>query len=429
MTVTLSDSINLLLANTESWEEWVKKLTYKQYSPRDDAVTRFIRANEVNNYVDDDKLPGFKKIVVKKESLVGDVIKQARLYFPSFDEDYIEANVSMFNKFELLIFRPLYTIKNSKYCYRITYHLHCPSLGRVDWHEIKPTAMIKDLELENDDVIIIEKKVHSPSAAILTGIRDYIEFHDMVWGANVPNDPMLLAALLYTDEDVGLAKYVREHFDSIHQMSGTSVVTYVIERPPINWLSSELDTAVLEAREYWKLILNKVTYRTWSLLGWTLSKPPRRSDAYKIAKRLCIYPDQLPCLTVFDRSGQSEKIVIPVDHDYSAFFRKTFSDIQRVINISAAPDISNPWRRNKVRSELFNKLQKEFSEVQRASDSKRTVYNFYGQTVFINHPAGIVKLQNFGKNMASIPFPENGSFRKLGKRFVSLLRKNRGVDI
>ena len=209
----------------------------------------------------------------------------------------------------------------------------------------------------------------------------------MVWNNQDPDDPMLLATLLYTDADVELAKYVREHFDELHQMSGPRVILYVFEHPPRD--------STYAAPLFWKAQLDTAIYNAWAILGWTRSKPYDKTASYEIARSFGIFPDQLPCLSVFDRTDQEDKIVFPVSGDLTTFFRKTFSNIQHALYLGPGYEISTKILRNRERRKLFNKIRESLSLVQMDMEGKQIIYNFYGQTVFINHPSGSVQLQDF----------------------------------
>jgi hypothetical protein len=141
--------------------------------------------------------------------------------------------------------------------------------------------------------------------------------------------------------------------------------------------------------------LDVVIYHAWALLGWTQSKPYDKTAAYEIASSFGIYPDQLPCLAVFDRPSQAEKIVFPVRGDYTAFFRNTFSNIQRVLNLGPGRDTTDETKLNSERLELFEKIRNSPHLAPADAKEKSVVYNFFGQTVFINHSSGPLQLQDF----------------------------------
>lgn len=151
-------------------------------------------------------------------------------------------------------------------------------------------------------------------------------------------------------------------------------------------------------------------------MGWVRSKPYDKVAAYEIAQNLGIYPDELPCLVVFDKVDQMNKVIFPIEDDLSTFFRGTVSSIQRSLSDVKSNDLekkaeeSDYWRkrepwderakrnletRTKPQQDLFDKLRKSLQQVRHDKVSERIIYNFFGQTVFVNHPTGSVRLQDF----------------------------------
>jgi hypothetical protein len=394
-------TIRLIVINSEEKANWLMNIAYKAYSPRHDRRIDFINASRISDFAKYWDMSKYRRIQVNETSTVSDVIEQARQCYSDYDKDFLEADdVNMYNRFALWLFLliGIYTKRDSKYGEEISYHLYYPALGS---QELNRSTKISELRLTNDDLIVIEKKINSMGPAILTGVSGFQEFQDMVWGSEDPNDPMLLATLLYTDEDADLAKYVREHFDEIHQISGPRVITYVLEYPLTkltlleeivqvivgptwsSYLRPKPKDKTFAAPLFWKERLDMLTYHAWALLGWTQSKPLNKTAAYEIARKLGIYPDQLPCLAVFDRTSQAEKIVFPVSGDYATFFRSTFSNIQRALDLGPGPDIENKMKLNRERLKLFKKIRESLELVQVDSNTQCGVYKFGEQTVYI----------------------------------------------
>ena len=137
--------------------------------------------------------------------------------------------------------------------------------------------------------------------------------------------PDLFAALLYTDEDTELAKYVRLNFSSLNQMS-SFITIYIVERPP--------QKSLAETIRYWKELLEFNAYVFWGGIGWTKTKPYDRAGAYNIAKQLGIFPHQFPCIVFFKKSEDEEKVIVQIKDDFSNFFRKIFGSIQKYLPYS-----------------------------------------------------------------------------------------------
>ncbi|MGW0994727.1 hypothetical protein ACWD5V_15725 [Streptomyces sp. NPDC002523] len=137
--------------------------------------------------------------------------------------------------------------------------------------------------------------------------------------------PRLWGVLLYTDADVELATYVRTHFDDLNALSGPATRVFVVERRA-NWSS---------AKKYWRRHLEPELYRVMSTMHWLRWTPYDPQGAYEVAARLGLGPEQLPCL-VFFRSPQGprdndRKIVFPIEHTSTAYFRSLFGAIDRAV--------------------------------------------------------------------------------------------------
>jgi hypothetical protein len=223
----------------------------------------------------------------------------------------------------------------------IEFSLICPTLSS---QKLELSTKLSDLEIfdGNEEVVVIKKEIHpSISGSGLNIVRDYTDFqkhvrsyenlsqiNDYLYYQNLYNSSFsvipLVGVFLYTDEDFKLATYIRENFDNLHAMSGKDIEIFFIEEPP----SSSFKTAP----SFWRARLEHLGYLTWSLLGWARTKPYNKSQAYTIASSLNIYPEQLPCLVIFDEIASSEKVVIPIFGDYSNLFRRAFSDIRRCLD-------------------------------------------------------------------------------------------------
>jgi hypothetical protein len=200
-------------------------------------------------------------------------------------------------------------------------------------------------------------------------------------------DRALRGALLYTDEDIEIATYVRKHFASLSEASGPSLHLYVVEQPESDWR---------EASRYWKGILDERLQREWVTLGWLRTKPYRPEESYKVARSLGVYPDQLPCLVLFDQVADPTKLVFPLLDGSARSFRALFGRLQRLILPGEPTEISFAGIRRDY-EEILAFLEAE-SESHTAED--RAVYTFNGQTVFINKPAGALTLSEFQNSPA-----------------------------
>jgi hypothetical protein len=282
---------------------------------------------------------------------------------------------------------------------KVSYLLYCKRLGEKP---LSYTAKVSELGIENFDTIVIDRIFPQSEgfSASVRSVKNFADFQEMVlenkFDIQESNSWFigLTAVLLYTKEDFRLARFVRRHFEEIHQMSGPAINVYVIEtRGKGNMYPPSF---------FWTSIFGDYLYREWSRLKLMNSEPYDKSAAYEIARSLNIYPDELPCLAVFTNSGQIDKIVFPIlSKDYPDFFRATFSNLQRVLrkvdsgaiyemlNSEFPSDGSSEVQeqktkefRKRVQQELFDAIRKSMTERKRLKS--RTVYNFYRQIVLIN---------------------------------------------
>jgi hypothetical protein len=199
------------------------------------------------------------------------------------------------------------------------------------------------------------------------------------------DSPLFLAALLYTDEDAELAKYVRLNFAALDVMSGRECEVFVIERSPEMRFSETLD--------YWKELLAFKTYVLWGGLGWTHTKPYDKSSAYGIARQLNILPNQLPCIAFFEDITDNDKVIIPIQGEPSDFFRTLFGFLQEIY--PASLENREYWRPIQQRHLLGIKKRIIAHSSKVASDERTAIYNFNGHTVFVNQPSGHIQLSDF----------------------------------
>jgi hypothetical protein len=208
----LTDTITLSVITEKEESAWLESLEHYVYWPRRDYDRRFIKANQVAEKARElDR--NTRRIRVSSTATVSEVIAEARECFAGYDQDFEVAWTG-----------------NNLHSYPVKYHLSSPCFTHQSSDD---SIRISDLGLVDGDLVIISRWVirparySLPAASILGGAVSAQKFQEMVWENQNPDDPMLLATLLYTDEDIELAKYVRKHYDELHQMSGSRVITYV----------------------------------------------------------------------------------------------------------------------------------------------------------------------------------------------------------
>jgi hypothetical protein len=194
------------------------------------------------------------------------------------------------------------------------------------------------------------------------------------------------SVLLYTDEDIDLAKYVRQNFSALDGMTGDNLNIYTIEKP--------IRLTSISARKYWKAVLDQSTYSFLHQLGLTRYKPYDKAHVYEIANMLGVYPDALPCVVIFGDIKSDEKIVVTISGDYKTFFRGLATVALRA--------------REKLAETQFNMVDDfgEFKKILIANwniweekaekgEARTTSFVFNGQTVFINKPSGQYEIKDF----------------------------------
>lgn len=262
--------------------------------------------------------------------------------------------------------------------------------GELLWDETKTDETLDAIGIADGDLILMTYRHDDNSRLLLRSSPNATSLFTSIRGDSqrsiAPKEfsSKLTGVLLYTDDDREIAQFVRSHFFALHYMSGELLQIYLIEEPPARWRN---------AMEYWRVSLSKRLFRTWSLLGWLSTKPYDKNQAYEIGRTLGVLPDQLPCLILFDSLARNPKLVFPILSTSIDYFRRLFSSIERSF-----------YQEGKLISS-FENLKKQYSAIiknlNNAKPEKvaidRTEYNFYGQTVFINHPKGQVNLSDFQK--------------------------------
>lgn len=285
-------------------------------------------------------------------------------------------------------------------------------------HRFNPELTLKEVGIEDGDIlglISVYPAGYQPHLFALPSSADlfalihsenekppqYRHLHEAMnanpyghWGSMFVDDKPVhrtWGALLYTDEDKDLALYVRRHFASLNKMSGKALHIFVIEKPADDdWRS---------VFNYWKGFVQEKFFIIWNTMGWLSSKPYDKSQAYEVGFRLGIFPDQLPCLVLFDDIQRKEKLVFPIYSATPDFFRNLFSMLEQVFQSEEflvkqmVDDSFNAYEAIKDRYDaIITKLKQKNPD---PSSPDRTQYTFHGQTVFINRPQGTVNLSDY----------------------------------
>ncbi|MEV0680126.1 hypothetical protein AB0I60_26745 [Actinosynnema sp. NPDC050436] len=177
--------------------------------------------------------------------------------------------------------------------------------------------------LESGDLVLVKAEVPPDACYQLDSLGRPEELFDVLHVAaalEVAAWPRLWGALLYTEEDVAVATYVRTHFDQLNAMSGPLLRIFVVERPP-DWR---------RAKKYWRAHLEPALLRTMSVMRWLHSSPYDKSGLYQVARELGVEADHFPCLALFG-GDDNDTVVFPIESADPASFRELFASIHRAV--------------------------------------------------------------------------------------------------
>jgi len=170
-------------------------------------------------------------------------------------------------------------------------------------------------------------------------------------------------ALLYTDEDIQVASYVRAHFDELDKVSGRHCDLFFIENP-----------ASVDPFRFWRSVLEQRLYVAWKLLGWADSVLYNKSQVYDIATQLGIRFDSIPCAAIMNENGRHVDEVIELGENLASTFRALFSRFQYVE--SEDIDLSLPsLPESDTSKSIFNtdKVPRHICFLSHSSSNKRLV--------------------------------------------------------
>ncbi|WP_103350887.1 hypothetical protein [Amycolatopsis sp. CA-128772] len=187
-------------------------------------------------------------------------------------------------------------------------------------------STVAEAELSDGDLVVLCVNREPPGAYMLGAAghpERLIRNLQLVTKAQQSTaGPRLWGALLYTDEDVALATYVRTHFDELNALSGPKLGVFVVERPQ-SWET---------ARSYWRKHLEPPLVRMFSSMRWLSWKPYDRHLCYEVARELGIQPAHLPCLAIFRSGALAETLVFPIEAVDPRYLRRLFGEIERAID-------------------------------------------------------------------------------------------------
>ncbi len=268
--------------------------------------------------------------------------------------------------------------------------------------KLNPNSLLTDYDIQEGDLLLLgeetlsNKLFDNTTLKLVITVKDFTDFRQAVVEAEDIQESVdrrytrlngsyeMKGVLLYTDEDAELARYIRYNFCALSAMTGQNFLIYTIEQPT--------QIRGISAREYWKAVLEQNTYSFLHLLGWTQSKPYDKAQAYKIAYKLGVYPDTLPCIILFESLDRDEKIVVKITGEFQTFFRRLSAIVLRTMEILRESGIQVV--ESYVHDEsIFGEFKKAFLEawsLEHREDGEKQnrsiTFNFNDKTVFINRP-------------------------------------------
>jgi hypothetical protein len=338
--------------------------------------------------------------------------------------------------------QPGYLIRKM-YCYQVTRE------------GLQLDRTLVDYDIENDYLLVTEEKEwEDPNGRILKSMRPtqhVSSFCDYVLSKTPMDDEFGLryfnmyasykSVMLYTEEDVGLATYVRTYFSHLHALTGSLLKIAFLEQPHRLKGVSALD--------YWKSKLSGSVFRVLNTFGYLKYKPFHPTDLYEVARTLSVEMRHLPCVIIYKDFEKQERIVIQITGDFVTFFRSLVTCLEQVhreieagkqwkkeqlksqfkILKSPHPAFSDAWEADMAEQraagywlesnadqrvqqlykeggpypfETFTYFQEQFSgrwndilAQYQAKSGPHYQFDFHGNTVFVNNPEGKVTFENF----------------------------------
>jgi hypothetical protein len=171
----------------------------------------------------------------------------------------------------------------------------------------------------------VKRYLHRFIRASMIHVRSANDFYD--FARFVPRDPEMAGdrdcldggtrprvVLLYTDEDVHVASYIRTHYDNLDELSGESCNVYFIENP-----------SAVDPFRFWRALLTEKLYVVWKILGWAEHVPYDKAQAYALARQLGVPYDALPCACIFSPTRRWDTPeIVPLHSNLTKIFRQLF---------------------------------------------------------------------------------------------------------
>lgn len=178
------------------------------------------------------------------------------------------------------------------------------------------------------------------------------------------NQEIIRGVLLYTDEDNNLKHYIEKHFQEFHKLSGDWCKIYILEKPCKEWRKRNLPLT-----ERFKLkFVRKID----------------KSEAYDIARELKININQIPCLILFGKEVNFQRLIFPIKEvslkELPIYFRELFSKIEEILRkVSEENSYEYPFE---TISDYFDDIKNYLDKYAQRIDSQ-IQYLYQEQNIFI----------------------------------------------
>ena len=199
-------------------------------------------------------------------------------------------------------------------------HIYCP---QFHLKALNPTKSYASYGIQDGSILFYEHEWISQTSSIPDGtaasveigkyskdIREFITSELDLDGQY----SRLKFILFYTDEDVKLAKYIRQNYAALVKMSESYVDLLILEQP------YKLDN--IHPYKYWKSLFESKLFEALKFIGYTSTKPYDKYSLYKLAEDYDIKFYDFPCILISSRFAKTEHFSIKVSPNPKLFFRK-----------------------------------------------------------------------------------------------------------
>ncbi len=160
------------------------------------------------------------------------------------------------------------------------------------------------------------------------------------------------ACLLYTDQDVEIAEYIKKNYNEVDRMSGRSCLVFAIEKPPEEDKDKILPMIKDNSNPFFYDLSKKQSH------------PFDKTMAYEIANHLGVGLDNFPCVVLFKDIKEDEPILFKISQnitndEFTEFFRNLFTlTIYNNERDDGLKHVKNGMRNKKIKKIIMKELSK-----------------------------------------------------------------------